>query len=237
MNKRYWLVILTYGLTQVSAFIGVPLLLILGFQQEQIPGIWSFISFPIGLAIILWLLRPDFRNRQMIRNRSSRGEAVAWSILGVILVFVAQASAAYIEMTVFGIEPGSENTEMIVEVTRAFPAFIIVTSIIGPILEEIVFRMIIFGALYKRFNFWIAALLSSFIFAAVHLDFTHLLVYTAAGFAFAFLYVKTKRILVPIVAHVAINVYVVLVNLVFYDKIMDLQRQLEELQMFIGGLL
>jgi membrane protease YdiL (CAAX protease family) len=226
---------------QFSAVPGVLLLRELDIPLERIPGIWSMFSFTTGLLIIILLLLPEIRNRHEVRGRSSRGEAIRWSIIGVFFVFAAQYAAALIEMFLLGIEPGSENTETIVEFAKAFPAFIIVISVIGPILEEIVFRLVIFGALYKRFNFWISGILSSLIFAAVHMDFTHLLVYTAMGLVFAYLYVKTKRILVPIIAHVAINLFVSIVNVLLADQIEDWMEQLEQLEkqtsLIIGGLL
>ncbi|WP_100406143.1 CPBP family intramembrane glutamic endopeptidase [Bacillus solitudinis] len=230
MTKRYWWILITYLLTQFSIVLGAPLLLKLGIPLEQIPGIWSLVGFSLGLLIILLLLLPEITNRHLDRNRSSKGDAVKWSILGVFMVFGAQYAAALIEMFLLGIEPGSDNTAEIVEMAKAFPAFIVVIAIIGPILEEIVFRMIIFGALYKRFNFWIAGFISSVIFAAVHFDFTHLFVYTAMGFVFAFLYVKTKRILVPIIAHVAINLFVAVVNVLLADKMEEWMEQLEQLE-------
>ncbi len=236
MTKRYWLVLLTYILMQLSAFIGVPLLILLGLDREQIPGVWTLFSFCVAFIIILLLLRQDMNNRHLSTERSSRSEAIVWSIAGIFMAFMAQYFAVLIEMSVFGIEPGSENTEMIVELAKATPALILVVAVIGPILEEIIFRMIIFGSLYKRFNFWVAAIISSIIFAAVHMDFEHLLVYTFMGIVFAFLYVKTKRIIVPIMAHVALNSFVMLVQVVFGDRLMELQRQLEEMQGFIGGL-
>ncbi|WP_332696811.1 CPBP family intramembrane glutamic endopeptidase [Halalkalibacter lacteus] len=240
MNKRYWWILITYALMQFSAVPGVFILRELGTPLERIPGLWSMFSFSIGLLIIILFLLPDIRNRHSTRNRSSKGEAIRWAIIGVFLVFAAQYTAALIEMFVLGIEPGSENTETIVEFAKAFPAFILVISVIGPILEEIVFRLVIFGALYKRFNFWISGILSSLIFAAVHMDFTHLLVYTAMGLVFAFLYVKTKRILVPIIAHVAINLFVSVVNVLLADQLEDWMEQLEQLEQtsfIIGGLL
>ncbi|WP_227939897.1 CPBP family intramembrane glutamic endopeptidase [Alkalihalobacillus deserti] len=240
MNKHYWWILITYALMQLSAIAGMPLLVSLGVELERIPGIWSMFSFTIALIIIVFLLRPDIRNRHARAGRSTRGEAVRWAIIGVFLVFAAQYVAALIEMFVLGIEPGSENTETIVEFAKAFPAFILVISVIGPILEEIVFRLVIFGALYKRFGFWIAGFASSLVFAAVHMDFTHLLVYTAMGFVFAFLYVKTGRILVPIIAHVALNLFVAIVNVLLADKLEDLLEQLEQIQQSIiifGGLL
>ncbi|MFC0562139.1 CPBP family intramembrane glutamic endopeptidase [Halalkalibacter alkalisediminis] len=241
MNKRYWWILITYAIMQLSAIIGMPLLISLGVEIERIPGLWSMFSFTIGLVIILLLLRPDIRNRHARSERSTRGEALRWSVIGVFLVFAAQYAAALIEMFVLGIEPGSENTETIVQYAKAFPAFIIVISVIGPILEEIVFRLVIFGALYKRFGFWIAGFASSLVFAAVHMDFTHLLVYTAMGFVFAFLYVKTGRILVPIIAHVALNLFVAIVNVLLADRLEEILEQLEQIQqsiiIIIGGLL
>ncbi|WP_026673341.1 CPBP family intramembrane glutamic endopeptidase [Alkalihalobacterium bogoriense] len=240
MEKRYWWVLLTYVLMQFSAFIGVPLLILLEVPREQIPGIWFMFSFTTALIITTFLLRKDITERHLTRNRSTKLEAVVWSIIGVFMAFAAQYIAVIIEMTLLGIEPGSENTERIIELAKTTPYLIIVISVIGPILEEIVFRLIIFGSLYKRFNFFISATVSSLIFAAVHLDFTHLLIYMAMGYTFAFLYVKTKRILVPIVAHVAMNSFVSITRVVFGEQIEELQRQLEQMQQmqqFIGGLL
>ncbi|WP_100371622.1 CPBP family intramembrane glutamic endopeptidase [Bacillus sp. FJAT-45037] len=240
MNKRYWWILITYAIMQVSALPIMILLRELEVSPEIIPGISLIASFTLGLIIILLLLRPDMRNRHEIRGRSSRGEAVRWSIIGVFMVFAAQYVAALIEMLVLGIEPGSENTEQIVEMAQAFPWLIIVVAVIGPILEEIVFRLVIFGALYKRFNFWIAGFISSLIFAAIHLDFTHLLIYTAMGFVFAYLYVKTGRILVPIIAHIALNLFVSIVNVLLADQLEDWLERLEDMQqtsLIIGGLL
>ncbi|GAA3317464.1 hypothetical protein GCM10020331_016320 [Ectobacillus funiculus] len=45
------------------------------------------------------------------------------------------------------------------------------------------------------------------------------------GIVFAFLYVRTQRIIVPITAHVMMNTFVVLVNLVFKD---DIERMMQK---------
>jgi uncharacterized protein len=211
--------------------------MLMGVAKEQIPGIWTLFSFSIGFIIILLLLRQDMAERHLTRDRSSKSDAILWSIAGIFMAFMAQYVAVIIEVTVFGIEPGSENTEMIVKLAKATPALILVVAVIGPILEEIVFRMIIFGTLYKRFNFWIAAIISSVIFAVVHMDFEHLLVYAFMGVVFSFLYVRTKRIIVPIVAHVALNSFVMIVQVVYGERLMELQKKLEKIQGFIGGLL
>ncbi|WP_413376326.1 CPBP family intramembrane glutamic endopeptidase [Alkalihalobacillus sp. 1P02AB] len=241
MTKRYWFVILTYILiAQLAAIPIAEFLLLLGLEKGQVDGLAHIISFSLGLIIILLLLRPDMKNRHSTPGRSTRWQAVGWSLLGILMAYGGQILANIVEQMVLGIEPGSENTAEIIAMIETFPLMILIVSIIGPILEEIIFRMIIFGALYKRFNFPIAAVLSSIIFAAVHFDFSHLLIYTAMGFVFAYLYVKTKRILVPIIAHIAINTIAVILNLLlgdFINELLEQQESLNQAALFIGGLL
>lgn len=135
-----------------------------------------------------------------------------------------------------GIETGSENTAQIINLIEQFPIVILISSVIGPILEEIVFRKIIFGRLHQRFGFFLSALISSVIFALAHFEPEHVILYSAMGFTFAFLYVKTKRILVPIFAHVAMNTMVVLIQSVFREDLERMIKEAEQIQGFIGGL-
>ncbi|MFD1738220.1 CPBP family intramembrane glutamic endopeptidase [Bacillus salitolerans] len=227
---------------QISGLLGVPLLLKLGIGgslQDEAATLklaytyWMLFSFLLALIIIILLIRKQPPLSRM-NQPSSIPVSIIWAFVGIILGLVSQAMAGYITQEVFGAEPGSENTEFLLELAKATPLFIVVTSILGPILEEIVFRKIIFGTLYQRFNFWIAALLSSAIFGIIHMDFVNILVYTATGLTFAYLYVKTKRILVPIFAHVSLNTFVVLVQLIFKDEIERYQQELETLQAFIS---
>ena len=234
------MIIIVYIAMQFSSLIGVPLF-IFGFkyfginQRLAVPS-WLLASFTVALLIIIFILRKERNNRSFNKNGGSVGNSVLWAFCGIFLALFAQYVAAIIE-NLLGVKMGSENTKDILTIIEAFPLAIIVTSIIGPILEEIVFRKIIFGSLHNRFNFFISALISSVIFAAAHMEFQHILLYSAMGFTFAFLYVITKSIFVPIFAHVAMNTFVVLVQSVFKDDIERLQRQAEAVQNFIGGFL
>ena len=53
------------------------------------------------------------------------------------------------------------------------------------------------------------------------------------GFTFAFLYVQTKRIIVPIFAHVMMNTIVVVMQL-YRPKYIE--QHSEQMQLIIGGL-
>ncbi|MGG4041956.1 CPBP family intramembrane glutamic endopeptidase [Bacillus smithii] len=237
MKKEYGYILIAYILMQLSSFIGVPLVYRIGiragqdpvFMRQAAPGYWIVISFSITLIIILLILRKARTDALLVRKApASPGESIVWAIAGVFLALFSQGIAANIEANLFGVDPGSKNTENILQIIKTFPASMLVSSIFGPILEEIVFRKIIFGSLYKRFSFWIAATISSVIFAMAHMEFEHILLYSAMGFTFAFLYVRTGRILVPIFAHVAMNTLVVVVQLFYRD-------QLQHIQGLIGG--
>ena len=179
------------------------------------------------------IMKPDMQ-MESVRDAASAGTVILWSVLGVFMALFSQGIAAMIEMELFGISPGSENTQQIMDISRAAPLFILIPAIIAPILEEIIFRKIIFGSLYKRMNFFFAGLLSALIFGFIHGEPQHILIYASMGFVFAFLYVKTKRILVPILVHAGMNTMVVLAQYSMTPE--EIQKQLDQLQMiFIGG--
>jgi uncharacterized protein len=239
LKREYWIILIVYIAMQFSSLVGVPLtafLLKASRTSEKLAvPYWLIISFSIALVIILFILRKEMSKTDE-RKGSSLGNSIIWAIFGVFLALFAQTVAANIER-LFGIEMGSENTQQILKIINTFPMAILVSSIIGPILEEIVFRKILFGSLYKRFNFFISALISSVIFALAHMDPHHVLIYAAMGFTFAFLYIKTKHILVPIFAHVAMNTLVVLIQSAYKDEIERLIHDAETIQNFIGGFL
>lgn len=241
MKREYWIILLVYIGMQFSSLIGVPIIVygfdFMGIQEEELAvPVWLLTSFTIALLIILFLLRKEWSAKRGIERGSSFVSSAGWAVFGVFLALFAQYLAAMIE-TMLGIEMGSENTKEIINIINSFPLAMIVTSIFGPILEEIIFRKIIFGSLHKRFNFFISAIISSVIFALAHMEPQHIILYSAMGFTFAFLYVKTKRIIVPIFAHVTMNTLVVLVQSVYREDIERMVREAEGVQNFIGGFL
>lgn len=174
--------------------------------------LWLSFSFTLTFIIALFYLRNDFSQRHP--DASGLVPSVLWVIIGVFLTIFVQTIAITIESW-FGIEAGSENTEQLLSVIAQMPQFVIVIIILGPVLEEIVFRKIIFSYLYDRYNIWISALLSACIFALAHMELEHFILYTGIGLVFTFLYYKTKRILVPIAAHILMNAFVVIDSFFF----------------------
>ena len=174
---------------------------------------WTFVTGILSLIIIFALV---MRHKGFFNvykgQKATIPQAIGWGVIGFFLIFFGQSLGAYIEMAI-GIDPGSDNTQVFMEIAKVAPVMILVIAVIGPILEELVFRRVIFGSLIQVQSFWLSAIISGVIFAAIHFDFEHILLYTICGLIFAFLYHKTKRIITSIISHILLNSFVILVQL------------------------
>lgn len=216
----------------VTAFVPVFIYFIFTVNVFEAALYTNVVGFIIGTIIVLWLMRKDIKEENNVSSLSA-GQIIGWTALGVLLAWIVQIIAVNIEIELLGINPTSENTELIVELTKLNPIFFLIPAITAPILEELIFRKILFGTLYKKMNFFLAAIISSSIFGVLHMDLTHTLIYVSMGFVFAYIYVKTKRVIVPIFVHMTLNTVTVL-GQIFIDP-----EQLEQIEksmfIFFGG--
>ena len=216
MYKRYWGVFITYICFIFSALYVFAPILINGFgiPKENAFLYVKLIGSILTTIIILFLLKPDIK-RGVSKDALPFKKSIKWVILGFFMVLVAQIIAGLIETYIFSIGAVSERTQSKTDILDSLSLImllinLVTTIIFAPLFEEIMCRKIIFGTLYTKTNFFIASLVSSIAFAVAHMDFKHLLSYIATGFVLSFIYVKTKRIIVPIIAHSSINAFVFL---------------------------
>lgn len=216
MYKRYWGVFITYICFIFSALYVFAPILINGFgiPKENAFLYVKLIGSILTTIIILFLLKPDIK-RGVSKDALPFKKSIKWVILGFFMVLVTQIIAGLIETYIFSISAVSERTQSKTDILDSLSLImllinLVTTIIFAPLFEEIMCRKIIFGTLYTKTNFFIASLVSSIAFAVPHMDFKHLLSYIATGFVLSFIYVKTKRIIVPIIAHSSINAFVFL---------------------------
>ena len=236
--SRLWVSILTlviYGLAQ----FGVILLHMAGLfnnlssKELVFANIYTQVGLFIIAAILIIIINNFISNPTRLEQQTKEKKryVIVWAIVGYFVVMIYQILAGIINMYVFGAPQSSPNTERLMKVAQEIPLFIILISIVGPILEEFVFRKVIFGEIYNLINanktikFLIAAIVSSIIFSAAHADPSFFIIYFGMGFIFAALYVYTKRIWVPILVHMMQNGFVVIIQvLIGPEKIKELQE-------------
>lgn len=213
MTKRYWGVIITYILLYFSIYLFEPLFIYLfDLSMEAANAYGRIIGYSLAFIVVLILMKPDIKNGSS--NAYSPKRTILWCIYGVLIYFLVQFVYGLIAIVLFNMEPNSEHSEMIKTKFISFPFTIVNIAIFGPILEEILTKKIILDTLRKRTNVYIACLITSLIFALLHMELANLIPYTLGALVYAFLYVKTNRLIVPIVAHMTINTLAVLMRLI-----------------------
>ena len=75
----------------------------------------------------------------------------------------------------------------------------------APLLEEPLFRGVIFGGLAKIMPVWLAMALSGLVFAVIHVNAATLIPLWFLGAAFAWLYARTGTLLAPMAVHFTFN--------------------------------
>lgn len=124
-------------------------------------------------------------------------------------------------ITLFTTSEISNNQEMIVETFKKLPIYtIIVTIVVAPFLEELVFRMS-FRKIFAHSNI-LFIFFSGFIFGGLHVitsltslnNLLFIIPYSIPGFMFAYLYTKSNNIMVPIMLHFVHNSVMMLMQLI-----------------------
>jgi membrane protease YdiL (CAAX protease family) len=89
--------------------------------------------------------------------------------------------------------------------TPVLISFIIAVCIIAPVLEEVIFRGIVWRAIEKMTSTNVAWAVTSVLFAAAHADIIHIIAVLPLGILFGYLRKRTNNIWAPMLAHSANN--------------------------------
>ncbi|EFL94834.1 CAAX family membrane-bound protease [Pediococcus acidilactici] len=177
--------------------------------------IWvETIDYLVGAALLVVINLKNNEINQIETRRIPFFRAIAWGIIGTALVIVLQFVVSYVTF-ILGQNPASANTATLVTLAKINPFFVLAITVGAPIMEELVFRKVLFGNLSTLFGMrsnlglTIMAIISSLAFAFMHND-SHIFLYAAIGLLFCWLYHKTGRIQTSMIAHILMNGLVVL---------------------------
>lgn len=80
------------------------------------------------------------------------------------------------------------------------------TGILGPIIEELMFRGIIYNELKSKYSNMKSILITTIFFAIIHINIIQILYALIIGFILVFVYEKYNNIKAPIILHMASNI-------------------------------
>ena len=118
-------------------------------------------------------------------------------ILGVILSLMYNVFAYYLN---FALKTSLFDNNSNVAVT------LLSTGILGPIIEELIFRGIIYNELKSKYSNMKSILITTIFFAIIHINIIQILYALIIGFILIFVYEKYNNIKAPIILHMASNI-------------------------------
>ena len=202
-------------------------------QQDYrpIPG-WSLIVFGLALPVI------GFAVVRLLPNREMLTVLGAFFLIGLLAVIVAVAplgKAAFpalglrpanwkypvfgalgtlflsVAVSQIGIEP--QGMKQVIDVVREPHELILsllLLSVLAPVVEELVFRGLLYGWIAGRWGGTPALVVSSLAFAAAHWEPAHVILVLPLGFLFGWLRRRTDSLLPSLFSHIMNNGFALL---------------------------
>ena len=215
--------LITSGVIYFVAVFIIPSLLPLTLSVN------SRLNISLGIAALATIIMIFIASRS--HNDINRGEKESTILLNIVIGLAGFVAMMLLQgvinwtlqylSEIFEFQASSKNTSNVVQIIKLNPLFIVYVIFLGPIMEELFFRKAVFGYFYdimlgrKRWiRFVIPALITGILFAIPHDGFSPIMIlYIMMSFVFSFLYLKTKSILTPMVAHITMNTIVVIAQL------------------------
>ena len=210
INKNTLWTVFAYACVLMSPafFLGLP------FIPNTMLANLTAVMYILGAIILTAINVKTNKSNTLSEKKDDYGLIISLGLIAIVGSFFLQMIVVGIEVFVFKIPMESENTQNIAAIIKNSPFFMLAVMIGGPIMEEFVFRFSIINFLNQKLNIWVSAIISSFLFAAIHND-GHYLRYGSLGFLFFLVYKKTGSLLTAIIAHAGMNSFVVILQLVF----------------------
>lgn len=203
------------GFQWLSLLVAVPLSTVLhalGFPPVALVVTVQLVLYVLALGLILRLLpslapSPE-RPWALLGLRRPRWRDLGVGLVGFWMAVPTVFAASWLTSRALGRAPFSSNDALEL-LTTASPvglaAMALLVACLGPFFEEVLFRGVLYAGLRGALGRFGAGAVSAGMFALVHGDPQALLVLSALGALFAFLYERTGSLWPAVVAHALWN--------------------------------
>ena len=174
-------------LSYLVIFISFLIYNLLGYSDIN-EFLITYGSYALVLFNFIYIIYLVKRNRILCRKTKS---VIPFVMLGIGL-------SCFCNMIIIRI-----NTSEVVQVNKLF--LILSSVIVGPIVEEIIFRYILVSKLEKFNNRIVTILLASLIFALMHNGIINIIYTFILGVILNTIYMKNKNLLYPLIVHSSAN--------------------------------
>lgn len=190
------------GLSFVIGLLMVSMLMDIDTSRAMNITLW----FMIGISIIIFFLcRYLIRCNEVIQLKWKPAPGIAGKGLAAVLIYsIAMIVFEYGLSELVSRFTDAEEANQVISEYFEFGNIvlaIILVVIITPLVEEMLFRGTIFGGLRERYGFWTAAIISSLVFAVMHLNPWSIVCTFIIGMFYALLFEKTGSLIYSMLGH------------------------------------
>ena len=166
----------------------------------------TIVSNALTLAIVwlFYLIRKKKFFNEIQLNKCSIKNLVMTLLFGVSFTFVLNSIISLIPFPDSLVESFMESHSMITNSDNVILSYVS-TALFAPVVEEVIFRGLIYTRLKSGMNIIAAAAISSLMFGVLHGEVIWIITAFFYGLAFVWIFEKTKSLLAPIVIHIANN--------------------------------
>lgn len=199
-SQSVWLLLMLIPFTMV----GVVILMIFHLMDDTVA---LSIVYTLSLGLTIWW---------GLKNRKSYSfERAPFSIFMLLVTFLLLMSFHLVTEPVLDLLPQPEGLIKMMTEMAQYPALMFLTLVLlGPILEELLFRGIILDGYLKNYSPLMSALVSGFLFGLVHGNLTQGMGAFFMGLVVGLLYWRVRSIVFCILLHMLIN-FVAFLGMVF----------------------
>ncbi len=211
-----WLVVFFQG--QIALIVCLALLSLIKVSENFLVAI-TLSGIPVIVAAALAFARQPWGQPFSWPLRLGTVKVIGLSLVGLVVALsFGSWCVEWVAQVMHRPVTVQETIPLIKYALSASPvAAVLSIVLVGPIAEEIIFRGLIYGALEGRLRVFGAMLISSFLFAAAHLQVTHFIPIFCLGMALGWARWKSGSLGLPILLHI-LNNGVALLFLRFFEK-------------------
>ncbi len=161
-----------------------------------------------GLSVLYLSIRRFLPIENNWFRFSLKGRWLLWGIGGYAAAYPLVAGVSWLNEKIWQGRGGSNPLLSIAlegRDTIALVIFFVTAAIAAPLFEETFFRGFLLPSLTRYFSTWQAILLSSLIFAIVHLSLSEVAPLTVLGIILGFVYTRTQNLMASVLLHALWN--------------------------------
>ena len=207
-----WLLLLAYFLASIAVGCFAD-----GDEIENTALSAVFVqgSFAVALGLSAFFIKPGFTAELATVKRSPLNlfnEGITRFLASYPFLLFASllTSGIFLLWQFVGFDYEPQPQELVMQLMQTdrlwpFAVFSFLTVLVAPVVEELLFRGVLYRFLKARLPGIMPLVLANALFGLIHWDLTAFLPLCAAGMLFTWAYERTGHIAVPIICHACLN--------------------------------